>query len=477
MIRFIHRLILIFSIIWSNQFTAQLVHPTDNEAFIQNEVATVKISINATYLSYILHPDSLESNTEYPATFIYSSSILTDTISNVGFRLRGNTSRYADKKSFKVSFNTYIPGEKWQGLEKMNLNGEHNDPSILRSYLSAYLLKSGELPSPRNSYVKLFINNEYKGLYYNTEHIDEEFIQKRFLNDYTGNLFKANYGADLTYLGSNPANYQGLYELKTNTGQYDFSGLIHFLDVLNNSTNTSFPCEIQNVLDVDLYLKTLAIEILSGHWDGHAYNKNNFFLYQRPSDNKFVFIEYDMDNTFGIDWMNINWATRNIYDWSPSNQTRPLYERMMETPYFKDRLSFYIDYFLSTSYIQNNLVLLLQSKQQLITEAALQDNYRELDYGFTDMAFLTAINQAWGAHVTSSISSFILNRYNTAGIQSNYFGLANPCTNSINELASSANQIIGIYNLLGQELNSIIYNEPIIIKYKNGKVLKMYFNN
>ena len=51
-----------------------------------------------------------------------------DTVLNVGFRLRGNTSRTAGKKSFKVSINSFVAGRKWNQLEKLNLNGEHNDP-------------------------------------------------------------------------------------------------------------------------------------------------------------------------------------------------------------------------------------------------------------------------------------------------------------------------------------------------------------
>ena len=57
-----------------------------------------------------------------------------DNFDQVGFRLRGNTSRYAQKKSFKVSMNTFS-NLKFLGLEKLNLNGEHNDPSIIRSKL------------------------------------------------------------------------------------------------------------------------------------------------------------------------------------------------------------------------------------------------------------------------------------------------------------------------------------------------------
>ena len=97
----------------------------------------------------------------------------------MGFRLRGNTSRNAEKKSFKVAFNAFVQGQKWNGLEKMNLNGEHNDVSIMRSRLSNQILASAGLPCSRTSYVKTYINEEYKGLYINVEHIDDEFLSAK----------------------------------------------------------------------------------------------------------------------------------------------------------------------------------------------------------------------------------------------------------------------------------------------------------
>lgn len=69
----------------------QLVHPTDNIAFLQNEVASVYIQISPADLNLILS-DSLYSDHEFPATFRYLSSISDETVLNVGFRLRGNTS-------------------------------------------------------------------------------------------------------------------------------------------------------------------------------------------------------------------------------------------------------------------------------------------------------------------------------------------------------------------------------------------------
>ncbi|MBC7124086.1 MAG: CotH kinase family protein, partial [Bacteroidales bacterium] len=155
----------------------------NNPLFDDSEVARVDITINPTYLQSILQAGNEESNTEYPTTFSFTSSKYTAVVENAGFRLRGNTSRYAQKKSFKVSFNTFEPGKKLKGIEKLNLNGEHNDPSIVRSKLVWDLMGEIGLPAPRANHVRLYINNQYYGLYINVEHIDENFVKARFGNN------------------------------------------------------------------------------------------------------------------------------------------------------------------------------------------------------------------------------------------------------------------------------------------------------
>jgi len=452
----------------------QLVHPADNVAFIQNEVASVYIQIDPVNLNTIL-TDSIYSDYEYPATFRYISSTIDDTISNVGFRLRGNTSRNSAKKSFKVSFNSFIPGRKWNGLEKLNLNGEHNDVSIMRSRLSNQLLKYAELPSARTSYVRLFINNEYKGLYLNVEHIDDEFLKKRFINDTTGNLFKCSYGANLKQLGITSAPYVNIYELKTNNQQNDYTGLINFIDILNNTNADQFTCAIQSVFDVELYLRTLALEILMGHWDGYAGNMNNYYLYERPSDGKFVFIEYDMDNTFGVDWgiiPNENWSTRNIYTWAKGD--KPLYNKLLAVPYFKDRFNFHMNDLLSTDFIPQNLLTELGITQDLINQAALEDDYKSYDYGYTDSDFLAAINTTIGGHIKQSLQQYIQQRHYSASTQLQTVQyLENPCQLSLNEMVKEVFVPLKAFDLMGNEIELETKNKVklLVDKFGNTKIV------
>ena len=72
-----------------------------------------------------------------------------------GHAPRGNTSREAAKKSFKVSFNTFTPGASWNGLEKLNLNGNHNDPSMLRARMVWDFMRAQGHVAPRVSHVRV----------------------------------------------------------------------------------------------------------------------------------------------------------------------------------------------------------------------------------------------------------------------------------------------------------------------------------
>ena len=177
----------------ANGVIGQLLHPANSSAFLQNEVAKIYITMNPQDFITMVG-DSTGSTYEFPAEFIYISSAFNDTLDTVGIRLRGNTSLASAKKSFKIDFNAYNSGFKWLDLKSINLNGEHNDVSIMRSRTCQEMLRLAGLPAARTSYIELYINGEYKGIYLNVEHIDDQFIEARFTNDDTGNLYKAKIG-------------------------------------------------------------------------------------------------------------------------------------------------------------------------------------------------------------------------------------------------------------------------------------------
>jgi len=376
--------------------------------------------INPDTLAWLYEYDNLESDIEWHADFIFNNGTIHDTVEEIGFRLRGNTSRYSAKKSFKVSFNTFHSGRKFYGVEKMNLNGEHNDPSIIRSRLCWEMLRDFGVPAPRATHAEVYINGNYHGLYIYVEHIDEEFTESRFGNQ-DGNLYKCLWPCDLAYLGDDPDAYKlmagdrRVYELKINEEQDDYSDLAHFIDVLNNSPDDELFCELQKVFNLEDYLKVIAVDVITGDWDGYIFNKNNMYLYHNTTTGKFEYIPYDMDNTFGIDWFNIDWGNRDIYAWEMAGgEQRPLYTRLMANPQIRDQFSFYMGQLLAMLGDQQAWAAHVDSIKDMIMPYVADDPYYPLDYGYGIGAFQASYEQATGAHVKYGLKPFLQTRLASA---------------------------------------------------------------
>ena len=156
--------LIFFSIL---QVHSQSFFPDNGELYIDTTVPRIDITFDPDTLAWLYEWDNLESDIEFTASFVFDNGNVRDTIYPVGFRLRGNTSRYSQKKSFKISFNRFTSGGKYYGVEKLNLNGEHNDPSVIRSKVCWDILRKMEIPAPRSNHVRVYINGNYYGLYIN----------------------------------------------------------------------------------------------------------------------------------------------------------------------------------------------------------------------------------------------------------------------------------------------------------------------
>lgn len=401
---FFFSLILIFTF---SGVQAQPIFPENGEVYSDDVVPRIDIQINADTLAWLYaNPDS---DTEFHAVFMFGNGTVKDTMENVGFRLRGNTSRYAAKKSFKVSFNSFESGRKYKGLEKMNLNGEHNDPTICRSKVCWDLLRSLDIPAPRSNHVQVYINNNYYGLYLSVEHVDEEFVESRFGNN-DGNLFKCLYPADLAYLGSNPDlyKYEGggrrAYDLMTNTAEDDYSDLANLIGIINNTPINDLPCKLEAVFNVQDYLKIMAFDVFTSNWDGYIFNKNNFYLYHNTKTDRFEYVLYDPDNTFGIDWFGIEWSQRDVYNWSSG--IRPLYTRLLQVQKYRNQYSKYLkqiaDFAGTAGYFPY-----IHALRDKIYPFVLNDLFYQMDYGYDISDFTNSFDFGTGAHVPVGLTEYI----------------------------------------------------------------------
>ncbi len=383
-------------------------------------------------IALVMAPDSFEAlisdtnrwtNHSYPATFIYDD---TDTLYNVGVRIKGNTSRNSAKLSFKIDVDEY-KNQTYQGLKTFNLNGSHNDPSVSREFLCSYVMNADSSLCYRTNPVQLYFNGQLRGIYANAEQVNKKFLESRF-GENKGNLYKCSWPAELSWLGSNQQTYKDLinpsplneraYELKTNESADDYSDLVAFINVINNTPTAQFAAAIDSIFDVQSYLKTLATEILIGHWDNYFYNKNNYYLYHN-AQGKFVYLPYDMDNTLGVQWGVSNIATRDIYNWgNKQNSQSPLTYKILAVPQFKTDYENYLYQLCNGVFSETYMFPVVDSLKTKLAPAVAVDpffnNMVPTDYGYTTSQWSLSYTEAIDDHATVGIKPFISTRRTSA---------------------------------------------------------------
>ena len=180
-----------------------------------------------------------------------------------------------------------------------------------------------------------------------------------------------------------------------------------------------------------------------------------------------------MDNTFGIDWFGIDWSSRPLNSWHDIN--RPLINRLLSYPYYKDLFNQYLNE-LILNLLNSNWYSELQQKKNQLSASVQFDSYYTMDYGFQYADFLNAIDTPYGFHVTQSIAEYLQNRLNIGLNQIEIIGNQNqPCTNKLEYLSNELIDDSTYYNLLGQEINiDAISNQIVIQKFNNGKLCKVF---
>lgn len=259
--------------------------------FAENEIAAFDIHLS---LSDV---DSLNDD---PKKYVKADIDVTlggktTTVPDVGVRIKGNAGSLrtlSQKAAFLLKFDEFEKGQTFDGLEKLALNNMVQDASMIHENLAYGLMRAAGVPAPRAGYATVRINGEPYGLYATIEATnDPQFLKAHFGSD-EGNLYEGAYGSDLqTDLLPSFDQDSGTY-----VDMADLKELVAALDAMTDPE--AFVDEVSKVIDLDEYLHFAATEIFLGHWDGYAWTKNNFFIYRRPSDGRYAWIPWGIDQTF-----------------------------------------------------------------------------------------------------------------------------------------------------------------------------------
>ncbi|MGH4038777.1 MAG: CotH kinase family protein [Sphaerochaeta sp.] len=227
---------------------------------------------------------------------------------NGTMELRGQSSRLAELKSYKIELNKRA---LWDGYQVVNLNKHPFDDIRIRNKLSFDLIKDiPNITSLKTQFIHLFVKDysqgDYSqpyvdyGLYTQSERIDRDYLENHGL-DRAGNLYKAENFEFYRYedtlrleddIDYNEKDFEDILEIKNGT---DHSKLLNMLDDVNNKY-VHINTVIDKHFDRENLLTWMAINILTDNIDTAS---RNYFLYSPSDSDIWYFLPWDYDKGLG----------------------------------------------------------------------------------------------------------------------------------------------------------------------------------
>ncbi|MFC1609434.1 CotH kinase family protein [Myxococcota bacterium] len=215
---------------------------------------------------------------------------------DVGLRMIGNRNR--PKVGMRIRFNEFNPTLRYHGVKRLSLSANAGDPTLVRQSLALRLMRDAGVPAPRSSFVWVDWGNG-GGIYTLEEQVDRKLLEDRF-DEADGNLYKVDMGGNLVFRGDDPASYDWTttYGLKTNELHADHSGLIELMKVLARVSVSDLDQILPEVLDVEAFLRLLAVNSWLANMESYAGTAAGFYLYH-DSTGRFRMIPRTPNRAFG----------------------------------------------------------------------------------------------------------------------------------------------------------------------------------
>ena len=336
----------------------------------------------------------------------------------VGVRYKGNSSlssAYSNgtlKLSFKLDFDQFeeeypnISNQRFYGFKQLNLKNNFDDASFVREKVASDLFRQFGLASSQTAFCTVYVDYGegplYFGLYSLVEEVDDTVIKTQYA-DGTGNLYKPDGNAASFASGTYDENEM----VKQNNEELsDYSDVKALYTILNSSTRTrsveAWKTELENNLDVSIFLKWLAANTTIQNWDTYGRMTHNYYLYNNPSTDLLNWIPWDGNEAFreGKQGGALSLELTEV------GNNWPLIRYLMDVPEYKSTYQEYLQQFIDEVFIPDQLQALYDSYCNLLKEYAYAE---ESGYSFLryDNEFDSAI-ETLKSHVSQRNSAVLI---------------------------------------------------------------------
>lgn len=253
-------------------------------------------------------------NTYYTADFRWRYQGRDVAVTDIAIRSRGRDSRSPFKPSLRIDFNRNDPLQRFLGLSAVVLKNNTQDPSQLHNRLAIQFFRLMGLPASREAHARLYVNDQYIGLYLIVEETTKELLRFNFGED-DGQFWAYDWVRNEPYhfefLGPSPSLYvPKFFGPETHENNPDSASLVEMIRTINQASDADFLGAMGEFLDLKRVMAHIAVESFVA--EGDDVLENNLFLYRFERKRLFQWIPWDKDGTFYSVFHPIFWDRRNI---------------------------------------------------------------------------------------------------------------------------------------------------------------------
>jgi spore coat protein CotH len=279
----------------------------------------------------------------------------------------------------------------------------------MRENLTMAVFRDAGAPAPRTAYALVYVSvaglheKKLAGLYTVIEEINKPFLKRTFGSD-GGLLLKPENAFDLPYLGNDPAKYEKVYRPKTdkNIPPAAWQRLFDFLQLIHKADDETFEKTIDTYLDMDAFLRFIALNALTANMDSFLSTSHNFYVYIHPDTLKIHFIPWDTNLSFGtFDWVGSTKEQTELSIRQPYVKANKLLERILRNERFAKPYRREIDRLTDAVFNPTHLSARIESLERLIADA----------YRAAKIAPPSAATQPTTLPIKADLRTFIRLRY------------------------------------------------------------------